>query len=173
MTSWATCCTDARTTSTAGLTTAYTYDAANRIASITYPSGAMVSYTRDTMGRITAVSAKPSGGSSTPVASSVAYEPFGPDTGFRYGSAGQETRGFDQDYRLTNVTDLGTVRRGLARVFENLSYAYYPTNNVQTITDAVTSSNSQSFSYDNLQRLSRRRAATAVWPTPTIGTATS
>jgi len=130
------------------------YDPANRIASITYPSGTAVTYTRDTMGRITTVSAKPSGGSSTPVASSIAYEPFGPDTGFRYGSGSSETRGFDQDYRLTNVTDLGAVRRGLARVLENLSYAYYPTNNVQTITDAVTSGNSQSFSYDNLQRLS-------------------
>jgi len=147
--------TDARTTSTAGLTTAYTYDPANRIASITYPSGTAVTYTRDTMGRVTSVSAQPSGGTSTPVASSVGYEPFGPDTGFRYGSAGQEMRGFDQDYRLTNVTSLGTVRRGLTRVFENLSYAYFPTNNVQTITDAVTSGNSQSFSYDNLQRLSQ------------------
>ncbi|MGB6686570.1 MAG: RHS repeat-associated core domain-containing protein [Terracidiphilus sp.] len=105
------------------------------------------------MGRVTSVSAQPSGGASTPVASSVAYEPFGPDTGFRYGSAGQETRAFDQDYRLTNVTSLGTVRRGLVRVFENLSYAYYPTNNVQTITDALTSGNSQSLSYDSLQRL--------------------
>jgi RHS repeat-associated protein len=147
--------TDARTTSMAGLTTAYTYDPANRIASITYPSGTAVTYTRDTMGRITSASVQPSGGTSTPVASSVAYEPFGPDTGFRYGSGSSETRGFDQDYRLTNVTDLGAVRRGLARVLENLSYAYYPTNNVQTITDAVTSSNSQSFSYDNLQRLSQ------------------
>jgi len=147
--------TDARMTSAAMLTTWYTYDPANRIASISYPSGTLVSYTRDTMGRITSVSAQPSGGSSTPVASSIAYEPFGPDTGFRYGSAGQETRGFDQDYRLTNVTSLGTVRRGLVHVFENLSYGYYPTNNVHTITDALNSGNSQSFSYDNLLRLSQ------------------
>ena len=87
--------------------------------------------------------------------SSVTYEPFGPDTGFRCCNAGQETRSFDQDYRLTNVTDIGGIRRGEARVLENLSYAYYPTNNVQTITDAVTSGNSQSFSYDSLQRLSQ------------------
>ena len=39
-------------------------------------------------------------------------------------------------------------------MLQNLGYAYYPTNNVQTITDAVNSGNSQSFSYDNLQRLS-------------------
>ena len=147
--------TDARTTSTAGLTTAYTYDPANRIASITYPSGTEVTYARDTMGRITSASVQPSGGTGTTIASSVTYEPFGPDTGFRDSDAGQETRGFDQDYRLTNITDLGTVRRGLNRVFENLSYAYYPTNNVQTITDAVTSGNSQSFSYDGLHRLSQ------------------
>ncbi|MGB7265888.1 MAG: RHS repeat-associated core domain-containing protein, partial [Terracidiphilus sp.] len=147
--------TDARTTSAAGLTTGYTYDAANRIASITYPSGVAVNYTRDTMGRITAVAVQPSGGTSTPVASSVSYEPFGPDTGFKYGSGSSETRGFDQDYRMTNVTDLGEIRRGEARVLENLSYAYYPTNYVQTITDAVTSGNSQSFSYDNLLRLSQ------------------
>jgi len=147
--------TDARTTSTATLTTAYAYDAANRIASIIYPSGATVSYTHDTMGRVTSVSAQPSGGASTLVASSIAYKPFGPDGGLRYGSAGQQTRSFDQDYRLTNVTDIGTVRRGLGRVAENLSYAYYPTNNVQAITDAVTAGNSQSLGYDNLQRLNQ------------------
>ncbi|MGB6686312.1 MAG: DUF6531 domain-containing protein, partial [Terracidiphilus sp.] len=147
--------TDARSTSAANLTTAYTYDPANRIASITYPSGTAVTYSRDTMGRVTSASVLPSGGTSTLVASSVSYEPFGPDTGFRYGSGSSETRGFDQDYRMTNVTDLGEIRRGEARVLENLSYAYYPTNYVQTITDAVTSGNSQSFSYDNLLRLSQ------------------
>jgi len=146
--------TDTRTTSAATLTTTYTYDAANRIASVTYPSGAAVVYTRDTMGRVASVSAQPSGGASTLVASSIAYKPFGPDAGLRYGSAGQQTRSFDQDYRLTNVTDIGTIRRGLARVAENLSYAYYPTNNVQAIADAVTAGNSQSFGYDSLQRLS-------------------
>ena len=75
--------TDTRVTSSATLTTAYTYDTANRVASITYPSGAAVVYTRDTMGRVTSVSAQPSGGASTPVASSIAYKPFGPDAGLR------------------------------------------------------------------------------------------
>ncbi|HEU5352160.1 MAG TPA: hypothetical protein VFU55_11240 [Terracidiphilus sp.] len=90
----------------------------------------------------------PNGGASTPVASNVAYEPFGPSSGLTYGNGVAETRGFDQDYRMTGVTDTG------ASVLQNLGYAYYPTNNVQTITDAVNSGNSQSFSYDNLQRLS-------------------
>jgi RHS repeat-associated protein len=147
---------DARTTSAAVLTTAYTYDAANRIASITYPSDTTVSYTRDIMGRITAVAAQPSAGTSTPVVSNVAYEPFGPYTALTYGNGVVETLGFDHDYRLTGITDAGTSR------LQNLAYAYYPTNNVQTITDAVNSRNSRSFSYDNLQRLSHAVGSCAV-----------
>jgi len=139
--------TDVRTTSAASLTTAYSYDAANRIASITYPSGTLVSYTRDTMGRITGVTAKPSGGTSQAVVSSIAYEPFGPYSGLTYGNGIGEARGFDHDYRLTTLTDTGSSP------LQNLSYAYYPTNNVKTITDGVNSGNNQSFSYDSLQRL--------------------
>ena len=122
---------DVRTTSAATLTTAYTYDAANRIVSIAYPSGATVSYTRDTMGRITAVAARPSGGVSAPVVSNVTYEPFGPYNGLTNGNGVAEARGFDQDYRLTGIIDMGTS------TLKNLTYAYYPTNNVQTVSDAI------------------------------------
>ena len=147
---------DARTTSAAVLTTAYTYDAANRIASITYPSDTTVSYTHDIMGRITAVAAQPNGGTNTPVVSNVAYEPFGPYAALTYGNGITETLGFDWDYRLTGITDAGTSR------LQNLAYAYYSTNNVQTITDAVNSRNSRSLSYDNLQRLSHAVGSCAV-----------
>src|SRR6185437_11625845 len=66
-----------------------------------------------------------------------------------YGNAVAETRGFDQDYRLTVLTDAGT------NTLQSLSYGYYPTNNVETITDGVTPANNQSFSYDTMQRLSQ------------------
>jgi len=125
---------DARTTSAASLTTAYAYDAANRIASITYPSGVTVSYTRDTMGRITAIGEQPSGGANTSVASNITYEPFGPYNGLTNGNGVGEARGFDQDYRLTGITDIGG-----SSTLQSLTYGYYPTNNVQTITNAVSS----------------------------------
>jgi RHS repeat-associated protein len=60
-----------------------------------------------------------------------------------------EARDFDQDYRMTGITDTGNS------ALQNLGYAYYPTNNVQTITDAVNPGNTQNFSYDNLQRLTQ------------------
>ena len=47
------------------LPTAYAYDAASRIASITYPSGLTVEYTRDAAGRITGMSAQPKGSRSS------------------------------------------------------------------------------------------------------------
>jgi RHS repeat-associated protein len=139
--------TDVRVAGTSTLTTGYTYDLANRVSSITYPSGAVVTYNRDTMGRIASVSAQSPGGSAVPVVSSIAYEPFGPYSDLTFGNGVSETRNFDQDYRLTALTDVGTSP------LQNLSYAYYPTNNVHTITDAVTPGNSQSFAYDTLQRL--------------------
>jgi RHS repeat-associated protein len=44
-------------------------------------------------------------------------------------------RGFDQDYRLTGIIDNGS-----SATLQGLNYAYYPTNNVQTMTNAVASS---------------------------------
>jgi YD repeat-containing protein len=46
-----------------------------------------------------------------------------------------EARGFDQDYRLTGIADIGG-----SSTLQSLTYGYYPTNNVQTITNAVASS---------------------------------
>ena len=85
--------------------------------------------------------------------SNISYEPFGPYSALTFGNGVAETRGFDQDYRPTTLTDTGTSP------LQNVSYAYYPTNNLQTITDAVNSGNSQSFNYDNLQRLNQATGA--------------
>ena len=58
--------------------TTYAYDAANRVASITYPSGWTAAYSRDAMGRVTAVTVQtPDGGGTIPVLSSIGYHPSG------------------------------------------------------------------------------------------------
>ena len=54
--------TEKRVHGAATLLTAFTYDGASRVASITYPSGWKVAYTRDVMGRITATKATAPGG---------------------------------------------------------------------------------------------------------------
>ncbi len=141
---------ETRINGAATLVTTYTYDAANRVSSITYPSGWTIAYTRDTMGRTTAVTAQaPGGGASVPVVMSAGYQPFGPINSLTFSNGVAETRSFDRDYRLTALADTGTA------ALQNLTYAYDAANNVSSIADGVTAANSQSLGYDPLDRLTR------------------
>jgi RHS repeat-associated protein len=135
---------EARAFPSATLRTAYTWDQANHLASIAYPSGWLVSYARDTMGRITSASATAAGAGAKPqtVLSGITYKPFGPSSGLLYGNSVKETEVYDLDYRLTSLTDSGTAS------VQNLAYGYDLANNVTAITDAITPGNSQAFGYD-------------------------
>jgi len=130
------------------LGTSYAYDAASRISSPTYHSGWTVTNTRDSMGRITGVTAKPPG-SANPmsVLSKITYQPFGPVNGQTFGNGVAEARTFDLDYRLTNLTATGN------KPLQDLTYGYDAAGNVTAIGDTVTTGNSQTFSYDVLNRL--------------------
>ncbi len=139
--------TDKRTHGAATLLTSNTYDAASRVASITYPSGWQVSYTRDSMGRITAANATAPGGATQPIVSGITYQPFGPVNAMAYGNSVVEMRSFDLDYRLLNLTDMG------ASALQNLNYGYDADDNVTKVTDAVTAANTQSLGYDVLDHL--------------------
>jgi RHS repeat-associated protein len=126
-----------RVSGTTTLLTSYTYDGASRVLTITYPGNALLTYTRDAMGRITAVSDKPSGASSaTTLASSVTYEPFGPWAGLTYGNSITETPAWDLDYRLTSLTDTGTA------TVQHIGYTYATSDQPSAYTDSLTSSNS-------------------------------
>ena len=145
---------ETRVNSAATLVTAYTYDAASRVASITYPSGWVVAYTRDSMGRATAATAQaPDGGASVPVLANAGYQPFGPINALTFGNGVTETNNFDLDYRLTGLADTGMG------ALLNLTYAYDAANNVSSITDGVVAGNSQSLGYDALDRLIKAAGA--------------
>jgi YD repeat-containing protein len=59
-------------------TTAYSYDAADNLISVTYPSGRVVTYTRNNLGQIATVSTTPpGGGTAVVVANDITYMPFG------------------------------------------------------------------------------------------------
>ncbi len=139
---------ETRVNSGVTLVTRYTYDAANRVASITYPSGWTVTYTRDAMGRATGLAAQsPDGSTSLPILTNVAYQPFGPLNTLAFGNGITETRSFDSDYRMANLADNG------AGALQNLSYSYDAANNIASVTDGVTFTNNQSLGYDSLNRL--------------------
>jgi RHS repeat-associated protein len=130
------------------LLTKYAYDGSSRIASIAYPSGTAVAYARDSMGRITSMTAEARGGAQpAPVVSKIAYQPFGQPNALTFGNGVAEMRSFDLDYRMTALADAGKA------AIQGLTYAYDAANNVRSIVDAVTSGNSQSLGYDALDRL--------------------
>ena len=99
-------------------TISYSYDLANRLTEIIYPSGRYVDYTSDSSGYLTTVTTKPSsGGSVTTLASSITHKPFGPITGFTYGNSEALTKTYDNNYWLST---LNTVYSGT--YVQELSY---------------------------------------------------
>lgn len=140
---------DARTIGGQSYATAYAYDLADNISAITYPSGRIVEYAYDTLGRISGVTTKASAGaSSETVASSVAYQPFGPLKGLTYGNGLSLVRTFDNDGRIASHR----VSFG-AQDTQNVAYGYDTASNITSITDSVNGSRSETFSYDALYRL--------------------
>jgi len=135
--------TEIRTIDGVAYSTAYTYDTADRVATTTYPGGTLITYTRDSLGRIDSVSATVDGNTRT-LASNIRYLPFGPIQGYDFGNGIVLDRGHDQDYRLTDYT-AGSV--------QDVSIGYDPANNITSLTDVLDSSRNQSFTYDPLDRL--------------------
>jgi len=84
-------------------TTAMAYTSANRLQSLTYPSGAVVSYTRDANGQIAAATLTPAGGTAASAVSSVRYLPFGPVLSYTLGNGQAVTRTYDANYNFTDV----------------------------------------------------------------------
>jgi len=118
--------TDARTINGRCYTTSYTYDLADHVTSITYPDRRTVSYTRDTVGRISGLSMQ-----RQPVVSNVTYKPFGPVAGFTFGNGIKAQYTYDMDYRLTSI--LATGREPI----QNLAMSYDAAGNITAINDAV------------------------------------
>jgi len=118
---------------------AYAYDSADRLASLTYPSGLTVSYSYDGQGRLQHITAD-----GLPVLSDIAYLPFGPATGWTDGSGLVHTATYDSDYRPTGIT-VGTI--------QGLGYLYDAADNITDWTDVLDAGNTQSFGYDAVDRL--------------------
>jgi len=86
------------------LTTQYSYTQGNRLTSITYPSGGITTYTRDTLGRVKTITWK-ANASATPttLVSNATYYPFGPLNVLTYGDGHTLTKTYDQDYAIDAV----------------------------------------------------------------------
>ncbi len=122
----------------------YSYDAAGRVQTMTYPSGAVVTYGYDAAGGITSVQLNRNG-TITNLASGIVHAPFGPVTALSYGNGKTLTQTLDSAYRL----QAQTVPAAL-----DLSYPQYDANgNLMQRGDSFATPATSGFGYDALNRL--------------------
>lgn len=129
--------------------TDYAYDLADNLSEITYPSGRIVSYTRDSLGRVSKIQTQTDAlAAPVTVADAITYMPFGPVLDLDLGNGITLAYTYDQDYRLGSIT----AGDGVTDV-QDLTYGYDAVGNITAITDALDAARNQAFTYDPLQRL--------------------
>ena len=128
----------------------YTYNAADQITQINYPSGRIVYFTRNSLGQITQVTTRATAGATlVTVASGITWKPMsGLLSSLTHGNGLVTGASYDLDYRLTalSVMDGGTP-------LSSLSYGYGDGLNLTAVNDNVVSANSAGLSYTPANRL--------------------
>jgi YD repeat-containing protein len=128
--------------------TQYAYNGADQLTQVTYPSGMVVNYTRNTAGQVSIVQSVTN--VTTTLASSLQYEPFGPLKGLTYGNGIVEARSFDLAGRLSGITAPGK---------QSQTFGYDPADNLTSITDTLRAVQGGTFGYDALSRLTTQTSA--------------
>ena len=105
------------------------------MASLTYPSGKVLTYTFDVQGRVASMAVN-----GVSLASGITYRPFGPAKSWTWNGGPAHTRGFDLDGRQTSYpyTATGTV-----------NLAYDLGNRITALSGTV----AKTYAYDKLDRL--------------------
>jgi len=127
----------------------YGYDDADRITSLTQgtvanPALYKLQYSYDSAGRTSAIDDVTS--SATSIVSSVTYAPFGPRKQVSFGNGLQETRVYDQRYRLSSLSLNGSS--GGTSVYE-----WSADDNLLSVDDAYYFNMARGYGYDSLDRL--------------------
>jgi RHS repeat-associated protein len=135
------------------------YDQNNRMWTYVNPDQWTVLIWRDSAGQITGYDYIQQSGPwiwspSTSFITNVTHLPFGPVSGYQYANGVTRTYTYDLAYRPTNIKDQGTS------TILNLTYAYDANGNPTSITDGVNAANSQTLTYDNMDRVLTASAGT-------------
>lgn len=148
--------TERRTIGTVTESTSYTYNVDGSIASITYPSGRVITYAYNNAQQATSVVDTTS---STNYITGATYAPHGALASAVHGQVSGGFAGVTESYtynnRLQTVTHTASSSNGTVL---NHAYSYdlgggVNNGNIASITNNVDTGRSQSFTYDNLNRL--------------------
>ena len=154
-----------QTTNGQTLTLRYGYAVNGTLSTMTYPDGAVIDYTRDALGRATAVGATSPGGTRQVLLSGATYYPFGPVQQWTYGNARAMTRTLNQNYQpgivqvnssggisvgyeFDEIGNLKTLRNGNQNDPPQRSFGYDALSRLLDIKDGSTNTVLQSYAYD-------------------------
>ncbi|MBV1928747.1 MAG: RHS repeat protein, partial [Gammaproteobacteria bacterium] len=141
---------DSKTLDSHTYTTDYGYDLADKLLSITYPSGQIVSYGYNSLGQVNRIDTQASAtATQQTIMQNVEYLPFGGISVLTYGNGISYNLLHDQDYLITDLTSTAIDR----------TYQYDLTSNITNITDNQNSQRSEGFVYDELSRLIENQAS--------------
>ncbi len=129
------------------LTLSYTWDENGNLATTTYPSGRVLTYSYDLEDRVSGVSMNYQGENTT-LASGLAYDPFGPLTAITGGGV-IETRSYD----LAGQIDILHLAPTTGPALLDLDYGFDETGNITAIADTLDASKNNTYQYDLLDRL--------------------
>lgn len=127
-------------------TVAYTFNKASDIETITYPGGSIMTYARDAVGRINAVTWKLDAvAPPITIASAISYYPFGPANALTYGNGRSLVWTYDKNYAIDSI--VSSALDGLSIDFS--------TDVMGSITAVNESSITRKYVHDRLGRLIR------------------
>jgi RHS repeat-associated protein len=175
---------ETRTIGTSVYAVSYAYDLADRLLTITYPSGRVVTYVRDAQGKVISVTTRASAtAASVTLASNVKWQPMGGDKVFGQGNLGTATqiqalpggaalggvdllqsltygnglilwKNFSQDNELYQLI----IEQGATKII-NRFYNRADLTNVTGIIDGIAAANNESLGYNDAARLSSASGA--------------
>lgn len=132
-------------------TTSYTYNPADQVTLMTYPSGRQLQFLYDSNGDLTTINTRPNaGGTYVALVSAITREPFGPIKSYTLGNGITVNRNYNKNYWLTSLgmQNGGTTLQNLALDYDNAGF-------LKLSTDWVNTNRTQTFTLDALKRLTQ------------------
>jgi RHS repeat-associated protein len=126
-------------------TTKFSFDSQSRLTSLTYPDGYVANYSYGASGLVEGIT----DGNGNPLVTSITYDADSKPTSFGFGNGITTTYTRDAADLMTSFK---TVTAG-GTVLQNRALAYDADRNVTSITDSLTPSLSQAFTYDAINRI--------------------
>ncbi|MET4678306.1 MULTISPECIES: RHS repeat-associated core domain-containing protein [unclassified Luteibacter] len=137
-------------------TISYGYTAAGRLKTLVNPDQTVLTYSRNSLGQVTAIAATPVAGKAVNAVTAVTYLPFGPVLSYKLGNGQTVTRTYDANYAATDVVSPAVT----------LHFTRDVLGRIAGVSDRTTTTPiAEQYAYDSLGRLVRVGTAAAATQT--------